>query len=101
MNKIKTEKKENKKNNLKFIVMATKNKIRQFEIPKHHIGAFFSHIDDSDLEYSLVEVDQDNDELIIEIEYSPNERDEVMNMIELLDEWKNDDETEEEESEEN
>lgn len=73
-----------------------KNKTRQFEIPKQHMGTFFSHIDDSDLDYSLVDVDQDNDELIIAIEYSPSERDEVMNLIELLDEWNNDEEESEE-----
>ncbi|MBK9286000.1 MAG: hypothetical protein IPM51_17020 [Sphingobacteriaceae bacterium] len=78
--------------------MAKQNKTRQFEIPKHHIGKFFSQIDNSELDYSLVEVDQENEELIIEIEYSSSERDEVMNFIELLDEWKN--ENEEEESEE-
>ena len=65
------------------------NKTRQFEIPKQLIGSFFSQLDDSDLEYSLVEIDEENDELIIGIEYSPSERDEVMNLIELLDEWTN------------
>jgi len=68
------------------------NKTRQFEIPKQLIGSFFSQLDDSDLEYSLVEVNEENEELTISIEYSPDERDEVMNLIELLDEWTNEEE---------
>lgn len=68
------------------------NKTRQFEIPKQLIGSFFSQLDDSDLEYSLIEVDEENEELIIGVEYSPAERDEVMNLIELLDEWTNEEE---------
>jgi hypothetical protein len=71
------------------------NKIRKFEIPKQHIGNFFSELDDSDLDYSLVGLDEENEELIIAIEYSPAERDEVMNLIELLDEWLSEEEEEE------
>lgn len=79
-----------------------KNKTRQFEIPAHHIGGFFSHLDNTDLTFSLVDVDEENDELIVEVEYSPEERDEVMNLIELLDEWiKEDAEFEEEDEEQN
>lgn len=68
------------------------NKTRQFEIPKQLIGSFFSQLDDSGLDYSLVEVDEETEELIIGVEYSPAERDEVMNLIELLDEWTNEEE---------
>jgi hypothetical protein len=68
------------------------NKTRQFEIPKQHIGSFFSQLDDSDLDYSLIGVDDENEELVISIEYSQGERDEVMSLIELLDEWTNEEE---------
>ncbi|MBA3706042.1 MAG: hypothetical protein H0W84_09130 [Bacteroidetes bacterium] len=71
-------------------------KTRQFEIPKGHIGIFFSYLGDCGLEYSLSEIDKENEELIVEVEYSPDERDEVMNLIELLDEYY-EEETEQEE----
>ena len=74
-------------------------KTRQFEIPAPFVGGFFSRLEETELDYSLVEVDQVNDELIVEVEYSPEEREEVMNLIELLDEYY-DENTEEEEEEE-
>jgi len=74
-----------------------KNRKRLFEIPKEFIGAFFSHLDNTDLEYKLESIDEENEELVIEIEYLESERDEVMNLIELLDEYFGGEETEEEE----
>jgi hypothetical protein len=66
--------------------MAKQNKTRQFEIPKDYIGSFFGALEDTDLAYELIEVNED-DELVIEVEYDSNERDDVMNLIELLDEY--------------
>lgn len=74
-------------------------KTRTFEIPKEFIGTFFSHLEDSDLNYELIEVDQDNDELILEVEYTTSQRDEVMNLIELLDDYLGEQEEEDEEDE--
>lgn len=66
--------------------MAKQNKTRQFEIPKDYIGSFFGALEDTDLAYELIEVNED-DELVIEVEYDSNGRDDVMNLIELLDEY--------------
>lgn len=62
-------------------------KTRQFEIPAPFLGAFFTQLEETGLNYSLVEVNVDNDDLIVKVNYSPDERDEVMNVIELLDEY--------------
>lgn len=75
------------------------NKTRQFEIPKNFIGTFFTQLEETELNYELIDIDEDNNnDLIIAIEYSTDEREEVMNLIELLDEYL---EGEEEETEEN
>ncbi|MDP1800430.1 MAG: hypothetical protein Q8L81_03710 [Bacteroidota bacterium] len=66
--------------------MAEENKTRQFKIPKDFIGNFFGALNDTDLAYELVEVNED-DELVVEVEYDSSERDDVMNLIELLDEY--------------
>lgn len=66
--------------------MAKQNKTRQFEIPKDYIGSFFGALEDTDLAYELIEINED-DELVIEVEYDSNGRDDVMNLIELLDEY--------------
>lgn len=66
--------------------MAKQNKTRQFEIPKDFIGRFFSGLDDTDLNYELVQINEE-EELVIEVEYDSNERDDVMNLIELLDDY--------------
>lgn len=68
-----------------------KNKTRQFEVPKEFIGTFFSHLEDTSLDYSVIEYDHDDDELIVHVDYAPDERDDVMNMIELLDEYNGED----------
>lgn len=79
--------------------MATrqKNKARTFEIPKEFIGTFFTHLENGDLEYALVEIDEIDEELIIEVSYSQEEREEVMNLIEPLDEYVQDEAQEKEE----
>lgn len=74
----------------------TQRRKRSFEVPKEFVSTFLSHLNDTELEYTLSEVDEDEN-LIIEIEYSQEEKEEVMNLIELLDEYLEEDETEEEE----
>jgi len=66
--------------------MAKQNKTRQFEIPKDFIGTFFGALENTDLAYELIETNEDN-ELVVEVEYDSNERDDVMNLIELLDDY--------------
>lgn len=82
--------------------MAKREKIktRQFEIPKNFIGAFFNQLEETELNYELIEIDEDHNDLIIEVEYSSDDREDVMNLIELLDEYL-DEEQEELEEEEN
>lgn len=65
-----------------------KIKFKQFEVPNDFVGKFFSHIEDTDLNYSIIGYDADNEELIVDVDYTSDERDEVMNLIELLDEYK-------------
>ena len=43
-------------------------------------------MEETDLTYELIEVNED-DELVVDIEYDSNERDDVMNLIELLDDY--------------
>lgn len=70
---------------------------RQFEVPKDFVKTFLDHVDDTGLEYTLSEVDEDEN-LIIHVSYSTDEKEEIMNLIELLDEYF--EETEDEETEE-
>lgn len=80
--------------------MGTKRKTRQFEIPKDFIGTFFAQLDETDLSYKLLEVDADTETLNLVIIYAPEERDEVMNLIESLDEYLNDQEDDDDDEEE-
>lgn len=79
--------------------MATKqkNKVRTFEIPKEFIGTFFSQLEDTNLEYILDEIDEADEKLIIEVSYSQQDREDVMNLIELLDDYTEEESQEEEE----
>lgn len=72
------------------------NKTRQFEIPKVFIGTFFGALEGAELAYELIEVNED-DELVVDVEYDSNERDDVMNLIELLDDYYEEVEVEDEE----
>lgn len=71
-------------------------KTRQFEIPRNFIGTFFGALDETDLAYELIELTED-EELVIEVEYDEKERDDVMNLIEVLDDYHAEVETEDEE----
>ena len=62
------------------------SKTRLFEVPKDFIGSFFTALEETDLTSELIEVSED-DEIIVEIEYVEQQRDDVMNLIELLDEY--------------
>jgi hypothetical protein len=59
---------------------------RQFEIPQELIADFFTTAEQEDLEIELIEVNED-DELVVEIQYDNSERDSVMNLVELLDDY--------------
>jgi len=63
---------------------AKENKERTFEVPKDFIGTFFNQMDESELDYTLSGLDYENDILFVDVEYSPDQRDEVMNLIESL-----------------
>ncbi len=62
-------------------------KTRQFDVPKDFIGTFFSELEESGLSYEVIEYDTDSEELITEIEYSPEQRDAVMDLIESIEEY--------------
>ena len=72
------------------------NKNRNFEIPKEMLSPFFNQLEETELSYELKEVDEDGD-LVIDVEYSEDEKGEVMDLIELLDEYYSQEESEEDE----
>lgn len=72
-----------------------KTKKRNFEIPKEMVVQFINQLEEVELEYELKEVDEDGD-LVIEVEYSVNQKENIMDLIELIDEYYGEDETEEE-----
>lgn len=71
---------------------------KQFEVPKEMIALFFDQADESELETELVEVNEE-EELVVDVHYDTNEKEEVMSLVELLEDYYN--EQEEEEQEEN
>lgn len=84
--------------------MSTKEKIktRTFEIPKALLGTFFTQLETNELDYELIDVNQDDDELEITISYIEHQKSDVMDLIELIDDYFSENEEEEldEESEE-
>lgn len=76
-----------------------KTKKRNFEIPKEMVAPFINQLEETELIYELKEVDEDGD-LIIEVEYSGNQKEDIMDLIELLDEYFADEEEETEEEQE-
>ena len=56
---------------------------KQFEVPKEMIALFFDQADDSELETELVEVNED-EELVVNVNYEESEKSEVMSLVELL-----------------
>ena len=74
-------------------------KTRTFDIPKDLLGEFFTVLEENELEYELVDVNQDDDELEITVTYSESQKGIVMNLIELIDDYFS--ETEENEDDEN
>lgn len=73
------------------------NKNRNFEIPKEMLSPFFNQLEETELSYELKEVDEDGN-LVIEVEYSESEKGEVMDLIELLDDYYNENQSEEEDN---
>lgn len=70
----------------------------QFEVPKEMIALFFDQADESELETELVEVNEE-EELVVDVHYETTEKEEVMSLVELLEDYYN--ESEEEVQEEN
>ena len=62
-------------------------KTRTFEIPKTLIGQFFTQLEEAELDYQLIEVNSDDDELEIEISYTSSQKEQVMDLIELIDDY--------------
>ncbi|MEI7594418.1 MAG: hypothetical protein WCK02_01625 [Bacteroidota bacterium] len=66
-------------------------KKRKFEVPKPAIGTFFSNIEEMDLDYELLSVLED-DAIEVEVSYKDKNRDEVMTLIEIIDDYEDSDE---------
>ncbi len=73
-----------------------KTKKRTFEVPKEILSEFITQLDETELPYELKEVDEDGD-LVIEVEYSTSQKDDIMDLIELIDDYFSEEEEENEE----
>lgn len=65
-------------------------KTRSFQVPRAMIAPFFAHVDENDIETNIIEL-YDDDSLDVEVSYDEDQRDEVMTLIEMLDEFENED----------
>lgn len=73
---------------------------KTFIVPKNLIALFFDQVDDSNLETTLTEITEDQ-ELVVDLHYDEDQREDVMNLIELVeDNFELPEEEEEEEYEE-
>ena len=64
-----------------------KTKTRTFDIPKDLLGEFFTLLEENELEYELIDVNQDDDELEITVTYKESQKGIIMDLIELLDDY--------------
>ncbi len=74
---------------------------KTFLVPKSLIALFFDQVDDSGLETSITELTEE-EALVVNVHYEESEREEVMNLVELIDddtEPENEPDEEEEEPE--
>lgn len=82
--------------------MSTRKKIqtrkRQFVIPKEFVSTFLDYTNDTGLEYTLSEVDEDEN-LIIYVEYSIDKRQHILNLLDILEEHFEENEAEDDEDE--
>lgn len=56
---------------------------KSFVVPKNLIALFFDHVDDSSLETTLTEITEE-EELVVDVHYEEVEREDLMNLIELV-----------------
>lgn len=56
---------------------------KTFIVPKNLIALFFDHVDDSSLDTTLTEITEE-EELVVDVHYEEGAREEVMNLIELI-----------------
>lgn len=64
-----------------------KTKTRTFDIPKDLLGEFFTLLEENELEYELIDVNQDDDELEITVTYKESQKGIIMDLIELIDDY--------------
>ena len=71
---------------------------RTFQIPQGIIPEFFQYAEQTELDVELIAVNEgeDEDTLEVDITYDDRERKEVMNLIELIDDYLRDEEEESE-----
>ena len=62
-------------------------KERTFYVPKGLLGNFFSRLEEAELEFDLIDLDPDEDELEISLSYSQQQRGDVLDLIELIDDY--------------
>jgi hypothetical protein len=75
-------------------------KNRTFEVPKELIGTFFTQVEENELDYELIDVNQDDDMLEITLSYTESQKGNVMDLIELIDDYFSENEAQESEDDE-
>lgn len=68
---------------------ANQRRSRYFSVPKAMLGNFFSYIDDKELEFQLIEIEEE-DGLNVEVAYDESEREDIMSLIEIIDDHEKD-----------
>ena len=64
------------------------------------MGAFFTQVEDNELDYELIDVNQDDDALEITLSYTESQKGNVMDLIELIDDYYSENEEQESEDDE-
>lgn len=59
---------------------------KQIDIPCELIVEIFAKLEEAELEIELIEVNS-NGELVVEIEYETEDREQVMSLIEIIDDY--------------
>jgi hypothetical protein len=75
-------------------------KNRTFEVPIELIGTFFTQVEENELDYELIDVNQDDDMLEITLSYTESQKGNVMDLIELIDDYFSENEAQESEDDE-
>lgn len=63
-------------------------KTRTFHVPRDMFAPFFGYTDENNVETNITDL-YDDDSLDVEVSYDEDQRDDVMTLIEMLDDYEN------------